>query len=174
MNNYRMIISYSTEKQLFVARAPELESCSAEAASRAEAIAKLEEEMGAQIENMKAQEIDLPLPIDEQELPESLTLKLSNSLHRDLLSMAKAEGVELESLLVELLARGVQGRGRGGFRPRTEGGPRRHQEGQGQRYHNIMENRADFIEYVRSLETGKAPGTSPRGGGSRGPNRGRR
>ncbi len=180
MNNYRIVISYSEAKQAFVADAPELEHCQAEGATRAEASAKLEEEIAAQVENIRAQGLDLPPPIDTRDFDGNLTLKVSPTLHRELVFMARAEGIELEPLLNELLTRSVSnrwsgGRGRG---PREGGRPPRREEGQGSRYHNIMENRADFIEYVRGLETagGGRQGGSGRGGGGggRGPNRGHR
>jgi predicted RNase H-like HicB family nuclease len=182
MMSYRIVVSYSTEKQAFVAQAPELESCVAEGATRAEAMAKLEEEMAAQVENMQAQGLEVPVPIDEQTVEGKLSLTVSQSLHRDLAFLAKVENVDLETVVVDLLTRGVSqrwgGRG-GGGRPRGEG-QRRPGEGQGARYHNIMENRADFIEYVRNLERqgqgggGRGPGGGGGGGGGgRGP-RGRR
>jgi predicted RNase H-like HicB family nuclease len=177
--SYRMIVSYSNEKQVYVARAPELESCSAEGATRADAVAKLEEEIAAQVENMEAQGIEIPPPIEQlEELDGKLTLNVSSSLHRELTFLAKAENVDVETLVIELLARGVSQRwgGARGARPRSESGPRR-SDGTGSRYHNIMENRADFIEYVRSLEkTGQGGGNRGPGGqgGGRGGPRGRR
>ena len=179
--SYRMIVSYSNEKQAYIARAPELESCSAEGATRADAVARLEEEITAQVANMESQGIEVPAPIELlEELDGKLALNVTSSLHRDLAFLAKAENVDVETLVIELLARGVSQRwgGARGQRPRGEAGPRR-TDGTGSRYHNIMENRADFIEYVRSLEkTGqgggnRGPGGQGGGGGGRGP-RGRR
>ncbi len=163
--SYRMIVTYSEAKQAFVAEVPELPSCEATGATRAEALAKLEEEMKAQLENMEAQGVELPQPIDRLELDGSLALKVSPALHRDLVFLAKAESVELDVLLAELLTRGVKerwgGRGYGG--PRREGGRPRREEG-GARYHNIMDNRENFIEYVRSLDTPRGPGGGGQGG----------
>jgi len=175
MQNYRIIVSYSEAKQAFVAQAPELEHCEAEAPSRAEAIAKLEEEMAAQLENIDGQGIEVPRPLEDIDFDGALSVKVSPALHRELAFMAKADGIELDSLLVELLARGVSQRWSGarGGRPREGGRPSRQQEGQGSRYHNIMENRADFIEYVRSLEQqgGGGHGGGGHAGGGRGPRR---
>jgi antitoxin HicB len=181
--NYRIIISYSTEKQVYVAQAPELEGCTAEGATRPDAIARLEEEIAAQVANMESQGIEVPAAVEHQEqLDGKLTLTVSTSLHRDLAFLAKTENIDVETLVVELLARGVSqrwgGARGGGGRPRGEAGGRR-SDGTGSRYHNIMENRADFIEYVRSLEKngqggGRGPGGTGGGpGGGRGP-RGRR
>jgi antitoxin HicB len=175
MNTYRIIVSYSEATKAFTARSPELEHCEAEGATRAEAIAKLEEELNAQLENMQAQGVELPRPVEEIPVDGELKVKVSAALHRELIFLARSEGIELDTLLVELLTRSVSQRwsgARGGGRPRQEGGrgPRR-EEGQGSRYHNIMENRADFIEYVRGLETGQPGrgGGGGGGGGGRGP-----
>ena len=45
MPHYRVLVQYDPEKNVYTARAPELEHCSAEGATRAEAIAKVEEEI---------------------------------------------------------------------------------------------------------------------------------
>lgn len=166
--NYRMIISYSESKTAFIAQAPELPGCVAEGATREEAIRKLEEEMAAQVENIAAQGLPIPEPIDAQDFNGNLTVKVSSTLHRDLAFMAKQEEVEIETLLVELLTRGVNQRWMSrGRQQRPEGRGGRMQEGQGSRYHGIMENRADFIEYVRSLETAGQRNSNSRGGGRR-------
>ena len=170
MSNYRIIISYSEGRHCFIANAPELPGCEAEGGTRSEAVSKLEEEMVAQIENMKSQSLELPQPIDDQQFDGNLSLKISSALHRDLTFLAKLEAVNLEVLLTELLTRGLNQRWGGGraARPRPEGRDR-FQEGQGQRYHEIMDNRADFIEYVRSLE-----GAGTHRDGGRGKRRGPR
>ena len=174
MRNYRFVISYSPEREVYLARAPELHQCMAEAPTRAEAVAALEQEVEAQLENIEAQEMAAPAPVTEQGLDGELSIKISPQLHQDLAFLAKNENVELEILLTELLTRAVSHRWAGGNRNRgrSNQGNRRSREGQGQRYHNIMENRADFIEYVRQQESGS--GGRGRGGGGRGGRRGGR
>jgi predicted RNase H-like HicB family nuclease len=169
MCHYRMVISYSETKQTYWGKVPELQECEAEGQTRAEVMAKLEEEMLARIENMKAQDIAVPAPMKEANFDGELKLKITPTLHQELAFWAKMENVELDHLLVELLSRGVSQRW-GGSRaghPRQENRGRR-QEGSNPRYHDIMENRADFIEYVRQLDSGN------RGGGNRGGRRGNR
>lgn len=169
MSNFRIIVAYSEEKKAFVARAPELQGCEAEGETRAAAVAGLEEEMAAQLQNMKEQGAGPPEPIDLQEFDGALTVKVTPELHRDLVFAARANKVELPLLLTELLTRGVSGRPPArGPRPQQDGGRRRDREGGG-RYHDIMENRADFIEYVRRLEGGGGGG----GHGGRGGRGGR-
>jgi len=166
MSNYRITVTYSEDKKTFVARVPELEGCEAEGETRIEAVTRVEEELTAQLDVIKEQGEEPPVPLDEQPFDGKLALSITPELHRDLVFMAQAARVELDVLITEILTRASSG-GRG-FRTtggrRQEGGRRR--EGQGQRYHEIMENRADFIEYVRRLESG--PGQGGRGGGGRG------
>jgi predicted RNase H-like HicB family nuclease len=175
MNAYRIIISHARteEGQSFLARVPELPGCEAEGATRAEVLSRIEEEIESQVANMRAQGIDPPPTVEAEVADGKIQLQISSSLHQDLLFLAKSENVTLEVLLQELLARSVSqrigGRWRGGGgAPRPEAGrSARPREGQGQRYHEIMENRADFIEYVRSLETAGTGNRPP-------PRRGRR
>jgi predicted RNase H-like HicB family nuclease len=166
MSNYRIVIAYSPTKQAFIAKAPEIHGCEVEGATRSEVVAKIEEEMIAQLANMKEKGSEIPVPVEDLPLDGNLQIKVSASLHGDLVFMARQEEVELDILLVELLTRGVNQRG---FRRQHSEGRGRRMEGQGNRYHEIMENRADFIEYVRGLETG-----SSNRGGYKGGNRGKR
>lgn len=165
MSNYRIVLTYLAEKDQFKATAPELEQCEVEAPTRSEALAQLEEEIAARLENMKEQGIDPPRPIDQREFDGKLSLTISSTLHRELTFLAEFEKIELEALIAELLTRSItpqrHPQHRGGKGEARKGRPR---EGQGRRYHDIMENRADFIEYVRSLEQGGGGGGPPRRG----------
>jgi predicted HicB family RNase H-like nuclease len=176
---YRTIVQYDFEKRVFVARAPELEHCQAEGATRAEAQAKLEEEMDAQIRNMAEQGARPPPAVDEEEFSGQLSLKVSRGLHRELAFQARAEGIELVPLLSEMLATALETRRAQRAGPRrpasTEGdgeragrNPDRLRQGVGGRYHGIMDDRANFIEYVRTLDQGSGqPGGPGPGGGRR-------
>jgi len=172
MLKYRVVVCYSEEKKSFFARAPELEGCEAEGETRAEAISRLEDEMTAQVENMRQEGMEPPPSLDEQTFDGQLSLKVTPGLHRDLVFLARGESVELPTLLTELLARGLSGGRPSRDRPRQEQRGRR--EGQGQRYHEIMDNRENFIDYVRRLDGGgggRGGGGRPAGGGG---GRGRR
>ena len=192
MSNYRVTVQWDPGRSVFVARAPELEHCSAEGKTRAEALTGLEEEIDAQLRNMREQGSAPPASLDEDEaaLSGEITAKVSKGLHRELHFQARAEGVELGQLVGEMLAGGLDARraARGRRAPApgqareaqgnvAEGPPRgqgprpgfagRDQRGQGGRYHAIMEDRATFLEYVRGLEGG--PGRDQGPGGFRGP-----
>ncbi len=193
--NYRVILSFDGERKVFTARAPELDHCFAEGATRGEAITKLEQEIEALIHNMGERGKGPPPVIDEQPFSGELGLRVSKALHRDLTWQARVEGIELNQLASELLSAGLEGR-RHLSRPPRERRPEmapdnagnqreyyaerergRGGQGYGGRYHNIMEDRGSFIEYVRGLESdaGRGNGRVPRPErGDRGPDRGDR
>ena len=183
---YRCIVLFDSEKQVYRARAPELEHCQAEGQTRAEALQRLEEEIDAQVRNMRERGAQPPTPVDEEQSTGEVQLHLSRGLHRELLFQARDEGVELGQLVGELLAGGLEARRavRGARRAgpperdadRNDRGPRdrdrgdRPRQGYGGRYHGIMEDRANFIEYVRGLDQGagnQGGGTGGRHGGRR-------
>lgn len=175
--NYRVHLTFDPERKLFLARAPELEHCTAEGATRAEAIAKVEEEIDAQLANMLSHGSQPPRSVDEEEFSGQITAKVSKLLHRDLAFQARSEGVEIDQLVGELLSAAMverkQTRARGGNRqPQHHGnsfdndsignrGPGGGGRGFG-RNAQLMDDRASFIEYVRGLEQG---GGQHRGGG---------
>jgi len=183
--NYRVLLSFDGERKVFIARAPELEHCAGEGPSRAEAIAKLEEEIDAQVQNILAHGSHPPAAVDETEWSGEIALKLSKGLHRDLAWQARSEGIDVAQLASELLAAALEGRQESRGRARPSGnrahvehaphdnignsrGPRSYGQ---QRYQGVMEDRANFIEYVRGLDGG-GYGAQQRGpgGGGGGPN----
>lgn len=170
MNPYRVILTYQRESQSYRAKVLELEHCEVEAPTRQEALTNLEEELSAQLDNMKAQGGTPPEPIDDIPFEGTLPITLSATLFRELLSCAKIEKVELNDLIVELLSRGMQHRWVRRSGQLQEPSRRRFKDQPPDRYHDIMENRADFIEYVRNLESNNG-GRDARGNTAR---RGRR
>jgi predicted RNase H-like HicB family nuclease len=185
--NYRVILSFDSERKVFMARAPELEHCAGEGPTRAEAIARVEEEIDAQLANMLSHGTQPPRSVDEETFSGELAVKVSRTLHRDLAYQARHEGIELDQLVGELLAGALDGRRAthrgsgprmGGNRAeadnvgnRHDGGPRA-RGGFGGRGNNmaLLDDRASFMEYVRGLESGG--GHHARGGGGGGPHGG--
>src|SRR3954470_18890914 len=108
--NYRVNVTFDGERKLFLARAPELEHCTAEGANRAEAIAKLEEEIDAQLANMLSHGTQPPRSVDEETFSGEVSAKISKGLHKDIAYTARAEGVEVEHLVAELLAGAMESR----------------------------------------------------------------
>ena len=178
---YRCTVQFDVEKQVFRARAPELERCQAEGPTRAEALARLEEEMDAQVHNVRENGGQPPPAVDEDTCTGEVQVRLSRSLHRELVFQARDEGIELGQLMSELLASSLEARrtARGGQRrpapAEQEGepgnrGPRdrdRVRQGYGGRYHGIMDDRANFIEYVRGLDQGAGGNQAGGVGGGR-------
>jgi predicted HicB family RNase H-like nuclease len=187
--NYRAVVTFDSERKVFSARAPELEHCSGEGASRAEAIAKLEEEIDAQLANMLSHGSTPPRAVDEETFTGEITAKVSKLLHRDLAYQARSEGIDLDHLVGELLAAAMESRKQhrgvrsGNTRPREdhqphdnvgnrfEGGGGGRQRGFGGRGNNahLLDDRANFIEYVRGLEQSGQQGGPSRFGGHGGP-----
>lgn len=187
--NYRVLVSFDHERKVFLARTPELDHCSAEGSTRAEAIARLEEEIQAQVHNMLGNGHQPPAPVDEETFSGEVSVKLSRQLHRDLVWQARSEGIDLDQLVSEMLASNLEQRRSGGRPQRANRGQHSEHEHSGNtrrpggggygggRYNaNLLEDRANFIEYVRNLEHNNQSGhhTAPSGpGGRRRRNRGR-
>jgi predicted RNase H-like HicB family nuclease len=169
---YRVVIGFDPEKECYVARAPELEECSAEGETAEAALTALNEEIKAQVSNIKEAGGHAPTPLVEEDLSGEVTLKISKTMHRELVWLARLEELPEEQIASELFQAALsyrlshrprqsrpnvqggnkaevrgQGEGRGRGRGRRDGGG----PGRG-RYHEIMDDRANFIEYVRGLE----------------------
>src|SRR3954471_19925397 len=108
--NYRAIVTFDSERKVFIARAPELEHCSGEGASRAEALAKLEEEIDAQLANMLSHGSTPPRAVDEETFTGEISAKVSKLLHRDLVYQARSEGIDIDHFVGELLAAAMESR----------------------------------------------------------------
>ncbi len=168
---YRVVIGFDPEKECYVARAPELESCSAEAETAEGALTALNTEIEAQIVNIKEAGGRVPTPLVDEDHSGEVTLKISKTMHRELAWLARLEELPEEQIASELFQAALSyrlsqnprrsrpnqgGQGRGQGRGQSQGGQRgRGRGGQGRgRYHEIMDDRANFIEYVRGLEQG--------------------
>ena len=127
--NYRATVTFDPDRKVFSARAPELEHCSGEGATRAEAIAKLEEEIDAQLANMLSHGSTPPRAVDEETFSGEVSAKVSKQLHRDLAYQARSEGIDLDHLVGELLAAAMESRKQhrgvrsGNSRPREDQQP---------------------------------------------------
>jgi len=174
---YRVIIGFDPEKECYVARAPELEECRVEGETAEAALEALNEEIVAQLDNIQAAGGKVPTPLVEEEFSGEVTLKISKTMHRELTWISRLEDLPEEQIASELfqaaLAYRLSQRPRQG-RPNAQGGNRTEGSGQQQgdsrgrgrgrgrqgggrgpgqgRYHEIMDDRANFIEYVRGLE----------------------
>jgi predicted RNase H-like HicB family nuclease len=182
-DGYRVLLNFDAERERFVAQVPELDRIRAEGATRAEALTRVEEAIEAAFRQAAESGKSLPKPVDAQEWSGDLALKVSASLHRDLAFQARQDGVELPQLCGELLSQallfrlgqrrppqggGGEERQEGGGGRRGEHGNRRGGRGRGRGdYFNIMDDRAAFIDYVRSIGTEGGGGRSRGGRGGR-------
>ncbi|MBU1537671.1 type II toxin-antitoxin system HicB family antitoxin [Myxococcota bacterium] len=162
---YRIVIRFDQEKECFIGNVPELPECEVEGDDWETVTAGLSEAIEAKLETIEHK----PTPIDEVEFEGKLELDISKSLMRELMFMAKTDEIEPQVLAQELIAEGL-GRRYGGHRFYRSGGQRRPQnqnsrqgnrQGGGyhrgmnqEQYHNIMEDKASFLEYVRGLDDG--------------------
>jgi len=188
--NYRVLVSFDRERNVFHARTPELEHLSGEGTTRAESMTRLEEEIDAQLANMLAAGTPPPRALDDVEYSGDVQAKISRGLHRDLAHLARAEGVELGQIVSELLSAALtqrQGGGRGARPSRAAAEPsddignradgnrqesnrdgnrsdgNRRPFGRGGMPAGALDDRANFIEYVRGLDH-----NGPRGNGGGG------
>ncbi len=170
-DGYRVNITYDNDKQQFVASVPELADLRVEAESRADAFAQVEEAIETRFREAAESKKEMPKPLDSSEFSGDLQISISGSLHRELHHLALAEGVEFNQLLSEMLSAGVARRTQGPARRdnsrQERSGGRRRNPRQKQDYNNIMDDRANFIEYVRNMDGGGGRSGNRGGGGNR-------
>ncbi|HKA86459.1 MAG TPA: hypothetical protein VKE22_02300, partial [Haliangiales bacterium] len=124
MSNYRVVVQYDPARSVFTARAPELQHISGEGATRGEAMARLEEEIDAQVANARESGGSVPPPVDgerDEAFSGEITVKVSRGLHRELVYQARAETIELGALVGELCAQGLEARRQQRRRPAQAG-----------------------------------------------------
>jgi predicted RNase H-like HicB family nuclease len=171
-DGYRILVVYDGEKEKFVASVPELQNLKTMGNTRAEALSKAEEEIETAFRKAAEEDTVLPPPVDGVEYSGELVLNVSPALQRNLIFTAAQEGIELDQLASELLSAALAERSlikSTQRRPAKEGHKRdnrRDRRPRGDRYFNIMDDKASFIDYVRSLEPGG--GGHKRGGRGRG------
>lgn len=154
---YRMLIKFDKENEKYVIEIPELVGFEKiEASTREEAMEIADHKIQEHIRDFENRQEQAPEPLDIEETSGQLFLHLSPMLYRDLIFQSKIEKVPIEELAKEILARGIEIRKSGG-RPQHRGGGRDHrmQRGHGRNYHQTMEKKENFLEYVRSLEKGR-------------------
>jgi predicted RNase H-like HicB family nuclease len=171
-DGYRILVVYDSDKEKFVASVPELDNLKTMGDTRAEALARAEEEVEKAFRKAAEGNTPLPPPVDGAEYSGEISVVVSPTLHKNLVFMSNQEGIDLNQLASELLSaalaersliKSVQRRPSRDDRKR-EG--RRDRRPRGDRYFNIMDDKASFIDYVRSLEPGG--GGYKRGGRGRG------
>jgi len=184
-DGYRILVKYDGTKEKFVATVPELGELKASGETRAEALAGAEAEVEKAFRQAAENGKEMPAPLENIEFSGELAVKVSPSLHRELVFLAKSDGVEIEQLLAEIVTAGCAIRSSIKSRPRSanqdrDGRGRRDKRRDGRQgrggkgYFNIMDDKASFMEYVRGLEGGQGGRGGGRRGGGGGRGRGRK
>lgn len=100
---YRIVVEWSEEDSVFVARVPALAGCAAHGETEADAAAEARVAADAILDVMR--ESGRALPEAETSLPSGqIRLRLPRSLHADLARRAALEGVSLNHIMVMLLS----------------------------------------------------------------------
>lgn len=171
-DGYRILVVYDSAKEKFVASVPELENLKVMGGTRAEALSKAEEEVEKAFRKAAEENTPLPPPVDGAEYSGEISANVSPTLHKNLVFMAAQEGIDLDQLASELLSSALAERSliKSVQRRSSKEGHKREgrhdRRPRGDRYFNIMDDKASFIDYVRSLEPGG--GGHKRGGRGRG------
>lgn len=177
---FRLSVYYDVDKSRYGVRCDELGDLEVFGATRAEALREGEAMLESKIAAFAVKGETLPKPFDFEQARDysgRIELEISRSLHRDLAVAARRERLAIEKLCVEMLARGVEARSRGfrsdrpaedrPGRERRDNDPDRGKRGMSRdRYQHVMEDKAAFLEYVRSMDQGTGGNRGGRGGGN--------
>ncbi|MBI4405251.1 MAG: hypothetical protein HY537_13900 [Deltaproteobacteria bacterium] len=149
----------------FVATALEFPVLKASGVTRQEAINELKELIKDHLDIAKRRGEPVPEALNNRRYPDRLDIPLSQTLYRKLDILSRQERVGFEQLVAELLSSSLErradsGRERRPQQPAHHGSPnqRSHSHHHGRRqmggrgYHDTMQNRENFLEYVRNLE----------------------
>ena len=158
----------------FVGTVAEIAEIRVTSKNRNDCILEVEERIEDFLDSARHRQIPPPEPIYVREFPKRLEVAISQGLYRRLDSLSKQERVELDQLVTELLTTGVERRH--DRRPlerhastqqprnndhhpqqhrqhRHHSQPRRGGNHMGRHsYNDTMQNRENFMEYVRRLE----------------------
>lgn len=167
-DDYTFVVRYDRNLRLFVGEVAEISECKTKGMNRDEVIRDLKVKLEDYLEDHRHQG-GVPEPIFSKTYPESLSVKLSQSVYRKLDLLSRMEKIALEQLAAELLASATDRRfesGKGGGHKHTQPSnsqqPRhshhggRHGGGHNRNRHNQsnLDSRENFMEYVRNLEKG--------------------
>jgi hypothetical protein len=140
------------------------------APSRDAAVKDLENRLENHLATLKRKGDSVTEPFLHRRYPDKLEVGISQSLFRKLDLMSRHEKVGLDQLVTEILTVGLekkaepprqqerrsQGQGHQGQERGQRHGGHQHRHGnqRGRNYQDTMNNRENFMEYVRNLEKG--------------------
>ena len=103
---YRILVEWSDEDQVFVARVPALAGCMAHGPTAERAAREAEVAAGLFLDIMR-EDGKQPPPVDATaDYSGQLRLRLPKSLHEAVSHLATAEGVSINTLMLSLIAEG--------------------------------------------------------------------
>jgi hypothetical protein len=176
---YTLQVFFDQEEGVYRAGFLEFPEFRVSEVSRKDAIYGAEDKLYSHLAALRQSGQPVPQPIRSREFPTHIELPLSQTLFRRLEARRYQERVSLEHLITELLTSSVdrksdsgdrhQGTGRSGNNRNHSNQSKRPQQqsgrGGGRRsanYHETMDSRENFMEYVRNLEKGGGPGYKKR------------
>jgi len=166
-DEYCLQTYYDKGTKQFVAWAAEFPELRTAGHTREDALIELELKLDQQIQNLRRRGESVPEAIQARKYPEKLEIRVSQNLFRKLDLLSRQEKVGLDQLVVELLSSTIeksldtgrpqrsQSQSSGGRHQQRHPQHQQHRRGGPHRgYHDTMQSRENFMEYVRSLEKG--------------------
>jgi len=103
---YRILVEWSDEDQVYVARVPALPGCMAHGPTAEKATHEAERAAAIMLDVLSEDGKAAPPPDTGADFSGQLRLRLPKSLHEDVSRLASAEGVSINTLLLSLVAEG--------------------------------------------------------------------
>lgn len=173
---YTLQVFFDPQSNLFCASFLEFPELGSSDESRTEAIYLVEDKLHSHLAALRQSGKPVPAPVHTVDYPTHIELPVSQTLYRKLEAKRHQERVTLEQMVTEILTAAVDKRADAEPRASSGGGGKnrggapgnRSQRGQGGgrggrgNFHNTMESRENFMEYVRNLEKSGGPGFKKR------------
>jgi predicted HicB family RNase H-like nuclease len=171
-DEYSLNVHYDKAGRIYQAGFAEFPEIKASGGQKEAVIRDIESRLENHLQNLRRDGKTVPESLHSRRYPERLEVRLSQNLYRRLDVQSRQDKVGLDQLVTELLTLALDKKtepSRGHERhsqPRHGGGNQRERGGQqqqhsqhrrhggGRNYQETMENRENFMEYVRNLEKG--------------------
>jgi len=172
IDEYSAVAYYDKTSRNFIGSFLEFPELRVTGANKENVLRELDTKLENHLQTIKRRGETIPEPFSARKYPERLDVRISPALYRRLDILSRLEKVGLDQLVTELLSASVEKHApaprapqrqqqqhshqnsqesRGNQQPRHQ----HHRRGGGNRnYHDTMDNRENFMEYVRSLEKG--------------------
>lgn len=166
-DEYLLQVYFDKGAKAFIGTVLEFPEIKSSGNSREGVLQDLENKVNNTLENLKRRQEVLPEGYFNRRQPEKVEVKLSQGLFRRLEILAQAEKVGVEQLLPELIAAAMERRTEKRPEPQRQPQPSRDRDhrgnqrhsgqrhgGRNRNFHETMDSRENFMEYVRNLEKG--------------------